>query len=910
MSDQQDNQSELIEKLRASEDRARTIFESVQVGIMVQAADGRFTYANRVAEQIFALPAGEITDKTSEDPVWQMVLENGTPVPAEDHPSMITLRTGQPMRNEVRGLFAGDPEETRWLLINTEPVFGDDGETPSEVIITFNDITEQINDARRLRESEERYRLLFETAQDAIFIADPESGMMLDCNRKGEELIGRSREELRRMHQTELHPPQERRQYSADFGRAASTKGARFTELEVLHRDGHRIPVEISSGGTIELGGRQVHFGIFRDISERKETESALRHSESLFRKVFELLPVGLWLADRQGKLLEGNPMGVKIWGGSPLVPQEDYGVFKARRLPSGEEIAPDDWALARTVNEGVTIADELLEIDAFDGVTRTIRNYTAPVLGDDGKIMAAIVVNHDITEQKKAEAQLRESEERYRSYVDNAPYGIFICDEQGRYLDLNRAASDITGFSREELLGMSITDIVAESDLESGLQHFQRVLETGRSSGELRFRHKEGYLRHWSVEAVKIADNRLLGFVTDITDRIGAEEERQQLEQQLHQSQRMEAMGRLAGGVAHDFNNLLTVINGFSELLLENLTPEDPMRVDVEEIRGAARTAASLTEQLLAFSRRQIIAPRVLDLKQKFPPMESMLRRLIGEDIELVSDHAADTWNIRFDPGQVDQVLVNLAVNARDAMMEGGTLTIRSRNVALTTDAPEPSGMVPEGEYVKLTVSDSGCGMPPETVARIFDPFFTTKEVGKGTGLGLATVYGILEQNDSHITVESEVGRGSTFRIFIPRHRGSPGEAEPGAADLDATGTETILVVEDQDMVRALAERVLRSHGYQVISARDGGEALIKAEAHDNGIDLVLTDMVMPKMSGKDLVDRLARLERGIRVLYMSGYTDDAIARHGIFEGGDHFIRKPFSPGDLVRQVRRILDS
>jgi PAS domain S-box-containing protein len=395
----------------------------------------------------------------------------------------------------------------------------------------------------------------------------------------------------------------------------------------------------------------------------------------------------------------------------------------------------------------------------------------------------------------------------------------------------------------------------------------------------------------------------KYMGVVIDVS-------EKRKLEDQLVQSQKMEAIGQLAGGVAHDFNNILTAITGFSELIVMDLTDDDPIRSDISEITNAADSAALLTRQLLAFSRKEIIDPKVLDINEAVSRSEKMLQRLIGEDIELAFIPKDGLWKVIFDPGQVEQILVNLAVNARDAMRGGGKLTLETENTVLKGENIASVGDDLSGEYVMITVSDTGQGMDAETKRRIFEPFFTTKEKGKGTGLGLSTVYGILDQNQGSIAVYSEPGSGTTFQIYIPRSEVAEAAETFSEESEDLSGSETILVVEDQEMVRKLAKRTLEHYGYRVLTADDGIDALGICEKNDGEIDLVVTDVVMPRMSGKALFDNITKSQPELKVLFMSGYTEDAIAHHGVLEAGTNFIQKPFHGKAFAKKVRDVLDA
>jgi len=431
----------------------------------------------------------------------------------------------------------------------------------------------------------------------------------------------------------------------------------------------------------------------------------------------------------------------------------------------------------------------------------------------------------------------------------------------------------------------------------------------------EYRVQRKDGTFCYWTDRGTAFWDEKgnpfkMIGACEDITKRKRAEEENTALQEQLRQSQKMEAIGRLAGGIAHDFNNLLTVIKGYSQLSLVEIKEGDPLKLNIEEIRRAADRAADLTRQLLAFSRRQIMEMKVLDLNDLLKNLDKMLRRVIGEDIELVTLLAEDLGRVKTDPGQTEQVVMNLSVNARDAMPEGGKLTIETANVDLDDAYARNHVAVTPGRFVMISVSDTGVGMTPEVRDRVFEPFFTAKEKGKGTGLGLSTVYGIVKQSSGNIWVYSEPGKGTTFKIYLPRVD-EPLEKlgeRVGVKEIPR-GTETILVVEDEEEVRKLAVRILERQGYKVLEASQGLDAFIIAEEYEDLIHLLVTDVVMPKISGRELGERMASIRPEIKVLYMSGYTDNAIVHHGVLGEGIKFIQKPFTVEGLARKVREVLD-
>jgi PAS domain S-box-containing protein len=515
-----------------------------------------------------------------------------------------------------------------------------------------------------------------------------------------------------------------------------------------------------------------------------------------------------------------------------------------------------------------------------------------------------------DISDRRRTEEALRASEAGYRALFQNVLDGVYRTTPDGRILAANSALVRILGFDSEAQLRE--TDITADLYVnpEERRNWAQRLEEEGEVRNvEVNLRRRDGRPIVALENARVIRDDAgrvsyFEGTLTDITDR-------KKLEEQLRQSQKMEAVGRLAGGVAHDFNNLLTAIKGYSELSLGRLDARDPIRKDLEEIRKAANRAEALTHQLLAMSRRQVLKPRVLDLGSVVGDLEKMLRRLIGEDIELTTVAEEPLGHVKADPGQLEQVVLNLVVNARDAMPRGGKLTIRLANTDVDEKTAGQGVDLEPGEYVTLSVEDTGCGMDVETRARIFEPFFTTKGHGKGTGLGLSTVYGIVRQSGGHTQVESEPGCGTSFRIFLPRvsERLDPA-ATREATDRMPGGTETILVVEDEEAVRTLVCEVLGKHGYRVLEARNGGEAIAVCEDHEGEIDLLLTDVVMPEMDGQSLRRHLAPARPGMKVLFMSGYTDDAIEEHGLLSPETSLLQKPFTLGSLLAKVREILET
>jgi PAS domain S-box-containing protein len=506
-------------------------------------------------------------------------------------------------------------------------------------------------------------------------------------------------------------------------------------------------------------------------------------------------------------------------------------------------------------------------------------------------------------SERKEAEATLRQSESKFRALFENSPEAVLIADNRGAYVDANPAACVLLGVTYDKIMGRTIHDFAQEVSKPDPWPMWEQFLKEGSMRGVIRLQKPD--LEIVEVEFTATANflpGRHFSVLRDVT-------ERRKLEEQLRQSQKLESVGMLAGGIAHDFNNLLTVITGYSALILKRLDNSDPLARNVEEIRQAAERATSLTRQLLAFSRKQVLQPKVLDLNSVIVNVEKMLVRLVGEDMDLRTLPGVELGQIKADPGQVEQVILNLAVNARDAMPQGGKITIETGNIYLDEAYARRHITVQPGWYVMLAVSDTGHGMSAETKKKIFEPFFTTKEHGKGTGLGLATVYGIVKQSGGNIWVYSEVGVGTSFKIYFPLVNEELTEPEADVVRPEcAAGTETILLTEDEEMVRNLTREILKTHGYTVLEAANAAEALAICNTYEGQIHLLLTDVVMPLMSGRVLAEHVIELRPGTRVLYMSGYTDHAIVHHGILDGDIAFVGKPFTPDALVLKVIEVL--
>jgi two-component system cell cycle sensor histidine kinase/response regulator CckA len=931
--------------LKQTHDQLAAILENAPaVAIQTYDERGAVTYWNRASEQFYGFSAEQALGKH----LGQLILTEAGEQEFEQLVKTL-MATGQPVPF-YEGVVTTATGQTRHILSSTFPI----GAEPEQrqVVCMDIDLTERKRAEEALRKSEELYRTLarnFSNGAVALFDHDlrytlADGAGLAEIGLSSEGVEGKTLWEIFSPELCALLEPQCR----------AALAGMPMM-IEIPYEDRiyavHTVPVKNEHGESF------AGMVTTQNITEQVRAAQALRRQNTYLTDLHETtlgLMNRLDLADlletiveRAARLL-GTAHGYLYLvepGDEESELKVGIGRFQQKvglRLRRGEGLVGKVWQSDQTlvINEydewpGRTPGLPYGIYHAVIGTPLKLGALVVGVLGlaytergqrfGENEIallngfaqLAAIAYDNallyakaqqELNAHTQALAALRDSEELYRLITENTRDLIALLDQEGRCVYTSPSYSSILGYAPVVLIGRAMATFIHQEDLALVTEQLAWLATTGAAQTTFRAQHANGSWRwietFWTA-TVQQGSHHTLAVGRDIT-------ERRRLETQFLQAQKMESIGRLAGGVAHDFNNLLTAILSYTDLARETLAPDHSVQADLDEVAGAARRAAELTRQLLAFARKQVIEPQVFGINELIGGLDRLLRRLIGEDIELIVQLAANLGQVRADPGQIEQVLVNLAVNARDAMPNGGKLIVETDNVTFEEFTAAQQDDIAPGEYVLIEVSDTGVGMDTETQRRIFEPFFTTKGPGQGTGLGLATCYGIVKQHGGYIVVYSEAGLGSTFKIYLPQTAGQiTAVAQRAAPAAVPGGGETILLAEDEPAVRALAGRVLRERGYTVIEASNGDEALHVAEVRNrSAIDLLLTDMVMPQMGGAALAEHLKELYPGLRVLFISGYTDSALIQHGRMGSVMELLHKPFSPGDLARKVRELLDS
>jgi PAS domain S-box-containing protein len=776
-----------------------------------------------------------------------------------------------------------------------------------------NSSTESIRLEQVLREREDPFALIFRLSPDAVSLNRMKDGICLDISESFTKLSGYTREEM--IGHSTLPGDLGIWVKAEDRQRMLHTLRARgeVIDFEAQFRSkGGRILTGLISARVLKIGAEDCLLTVTRDITQRKQMEEALERSERRYREIFNAANDGIMAHSQDGRILDVNEAMVRLFGYATKAEMLGRSIVELSR-----NIAPYSHAEARqwvrqTMHEGPQIFPWVARRKDGEEFWVEISLRCSEVNGEQ----RTLAVVRDISERKRAEFALKESETRYRTLFENMNEGVAYCQmlyEGGKtadfvYLAVNASFERQTGL--KDVVGKRVSEVIPgvremDPDLFS---HYAEVAATGKPQ---RFEYYLSALEMWlDVSVYSPGPGHFVAVFDVITERKRVELERERLHGQLTQAQKLETVGRLAGGIAHDFNNMLQAILGNASLALEEIPPRSPARDNLEAIENCARRSAELTRQLLAFARQQPAQARVIDLNETLEGMLKMLQRLIGEAITLVWRPAHAPWPVRMDPSQVDQLLANLCVNARDAIDGIGAVTILTKNVSLDAPYCKTHPQFAPGDYVLLSVSDTGRGMDQKVREHIFEPFFTTKPVGQGTGLGLATVYGIVLQNGGGIEVSSEPGHGARFDIYLPRCGRGPSPSAETQSPAKARGAgETILLVEDEAAILLVTRLTLERLGYCVVSTTSPLEALQLAQQHPGAIDLLLSDVMMPEMNGRELANSLGRRFPRLRCVFMSGYTADIIATKGVVAEGIHFLPKPFTPSELAQALRTALE-
>ncbi|HEX4627818.1 MAG TPA: PAS domain S-box protein [Gemmatimonadales bacterium] len=913
----------------ASEVRFRALVEHSMDVIMLLGADGTVLYASPSSHPVLGYASTENIGRNAFELIHP-----------DDGPRALELfgelrgRPGDVVRAELQALH----KDGTWRTVEAVAVNRLDDPAIAAIVVNYRDVTERRRTEEDLRRTLSLLGATFESTADGILVVDL-AGRVVSFNRTFAELW--------RIPDSVLEAQDDGQTIAFVLEQLADPDGflAKVRELYARPEASSFDILTFKDGRIFErysqpqrIGGKSVgRVWSFRDVTERQRAEriqlatyriSEAAHAAGNLKELFGAIHRIV------GELMPAKNFYIALYDATTGLLSFPYFVdeydqdFPPKRLGKGltEYVLRTGQPLLVTPEVHAELEQrgevELIGAPSIDWVgvplkigERTIgvlvaQTYTPGVRYGETEKQILQFVSAQVAmavERKRADEQLQVSERKYRLLFATSPEAMLVYDHETlRILAVNEAATTRYGYTEPEFLALTIRDIRPPEDLGRLEDELQDRPDTGAVRTGIRHRTKDGRVLEVDLVArpIEFAGRQArLVLARDVTAQ-------RQLEDQLRQSQKMEAVGQLAGGIAHDFNNLLTAILGSAHLLLHATPAEDPRHEDVVEIKNAGLRAAELTRQLLAFSRRQVLAPKVLELNAVVATMYRMLRRLLGEDIELATTLDPGAGAVNADPGQLEQVLLNLAVNARDAMPTGGRLTVETQHLTLTAEHVERRHRLPPGDYVCLAVTDTGAGMDEATQAHLFEPFFTTKEVGKGTGLGLATVYGIVKQSGGYVWVYSEVGHGTTVKVYLPRVEGAT-ETAPlvPAPQVVRGGTETVLLVEDAAPVRSLARKSLAARGYTVLDAADGPSALALATSHGGAIDLLVTDVVMPGMGGRELAERLAAVRPQMKVLYTSGYTDDAMVRQGVLTAGVAFLQKPFIPDTLARKVRDVLD-
>jgi len=887
-----DNLAELSEQARAAHQLPRVIFDRMPMGYIVWDRSFHVVEWNAAAELIFGWSAGEAGGKHA----YELIV----PAAARSQVSEIwaKLMQGDESTVSVNENIGRDGRKLICEWYNT-PLHDASGKVNGVLSLVHNS-TERKQLERELSESKKYLQTVIDTEPECVKLVAAD-GTLIMMNPAGLSMIqADSLEQVRGKSIYSIVLPEYRDAFRKITEDAFQGKSGNLT-FEVtgvkgrrLWLETHAVPLRNENDDIIAL------LGITRDVTDQKKAEEALKKERDFVSAVLDTVGSIVLVLDRDGRIVRFNRTCEEVSG---YRFEEVRGSFVWDLLIPPEQVEGVKGVFKNLVSGMFPRKYENYWV-AKDGQRKLIAWSNTALLDKDGSVEYVIPTGIDVTEHRKADGELLREKKFSDMVIDSLPGMFYICDEQGTLIQWNNNVQEVTGYSGEELSRMNLRGLFLE-DWELIVTKMKEVFDTGKASTEASILTKRGARIPFLLTGFRMIMNDkryLVGVGIDIS-------ERKRLEDQLRQSQKMESIGTLAGGISHDFNNILTAIIGYGSLLQMKMRDDDPFRHYVEQILASANRAASLTKGLLAYSRKQILNIQLIDLNEIVMKVERFLARLIGEDVELKSILTDKEVTVLADAGQIEQVLMNLVTNARDAMPDGGYVYIETLSADLDEESAKARDLRKTGTYAVIAVTDSGMGMDEKTKERIFEPFFTTKDVGRGTGLGLAMSYGIIKQHNGSIEVESEDGMGTTFRIYLPVIQRAKEELQPAGMPVVEGGTETILVAGKDETVRGLIAGVLTQSGYTVVQAENGEDAVNEFMASRGKIKLLLLDVVMPKKNGKEVYEKIRIFEPTVKALFLSGYPADVMHRKGLLEKGLHFIQKPIPMNDLVRKVRSILD-
>ncbi len=927
--------------LKESEEKYRSLFETMEQGVVYQNEKGEVISANPAAQKILGLNLDQMQGRTSIDPRWKSINEDGTDIPGNKHPAMVALKTGKKVQNVIMGVFNPKTDKHVWININAVPEFRPGEKKVFQVYTTFEDITEQILTRNVLKENEHKYKSLFETANDAIFIMDGEK--FIDCNQKTLKMFGCTRRQIINKPPYKFSPefqPDGRESKEKALEKINSAIAGKPEVFEWKHSryDSTTFDAEVNLN-QIKLNDKTLIQAIVRDISQRKQSELVQQIMSNISDAVTKTQSMSDFFKvvhTELNKLIDASNFFVALYdeeSDTITLPYIEDEQDKIEKTPASQTISAQVIKYNQSLLLKEKDMDKLQEEGRIGIVGTPCKVWLGVPLRDEDNVIGLIVVQSYIDENAYSETDLalmefvsgqiavsikkKQVEEQLKILslsVEQSPASVIITDLDGNIEYVNPKFVEVTGYSLEEVKDKNPRILKSGLTSPQSYRELWQALQSGNEwRGEFQNRKKNGQV-YWEYAYISPIKNdsgnvsHYLAVKEDITQR-------KALQEQLMQSQKMEAIGTLAGGIAHDFNNILTVINGYSEFALMKLNIDDPLHRDVSSILSASKKAENLTKHILAFSRKQIYQPEILSINKVVTDLEKMMLRLIGADIKIQFKKGTNIPHIKADPNQIEQILINLIVNARDAINQKTEkageklITLETGFKYLDDDFIETHFDSNSGVYAYFYVSDNGVGMSESVLQNIFEPFFTTKETGKGTGLGLATVYGIVKQNNGDIIVNSEPDRGTTFQIYWPvTDEFIQPSSKETVVDENLYGNEVIVLVEDDDELRNLAIRTLKNFGYKTYGASNGLDALNQIKKKKLKFDLLITDLIMPDMNGQELSQQIKKLYPGSKILFTSGYTDNHIENSGEIDKEIEFLQKPFTVISLLNKIRFIL--